>query len=102
MAVTYPWAANQDKLNRASAWVGQQVLSGALKESTEAAIKARYVDLKGLLLPQAEDENTEDVKLNKLNPEQLIEYAGTNNIDVTGLTAKKDLIAAIEAAEATS
>lgn len=44
----FSWAAHAVKLNRAKAWVSQQKPAPTGK-AFEAAVKARYLDLKGLL-----------------------------------------------------
>ena len=93
----------QIKFNRAVAYVNDQVKLGNAKEASEEAVKARYIELGGLVNAadgKVREENAaDDAALDTLTLAQLKKRAATQNIDIAGLTAKADIIEAIRQVE---
>lgn len=94
MATDYKWAHNKSKLHRAHLHITAQ---GG--EVTEDAIKRRYKALGGLVIVNEEEPENETENLNKLSVSALKDKAAELEIDITDLSTKAQLIAAIEAAE---
>ena len=65
----YKWAENKTKLARAIKFVNDQVTFGKLPAVTEEAIKARYIDLAGFVLTEAEVAEVEASKAESIPAE---------------------------------
>lgn len=57
--MAYEWAQNKSKLDRAKAWVTEQVKLKKLDKVTEAAVKQRYVDLGGAVVSKTAKEQAD-------------------------------------------
>lgn len=93
------WAANADKFTRALKWVTDQVSAGALKEVTEEAVKERYVALGGLVSEVKVRADAADLALEDMTVPALKKRAAAANIDISGISTKPELVAAIKEVE---
>lgn len=94
------WATNADKFARAVAWVTEQQKAGVM-EINEETVKERYIALGGLVAADKQVPNSApaDALLDDLTVPQLKQRAAASNIDISGITAKADIIVAIREVE---
>jgi hypothetical protein len=106
---TYEWAVNGIKLQRADAWVREQAALKNIKvdlsdpAELEAAIKARYLALGGLLNELIDGKpETPESALAQLSVPELKQLAADHNIDISNLKTKKQLVAVLDEAGVTA
>lgn len=90
----YEWAVNKVKLQQSH----EALVKAGNKAPSEDEVKAEYVKRAGLVRESAADAADEPETLQDLSVPQLKKLAGEKEVDVTGLSKKADLIAALEAA----